>query len=97
MKKMDDGLVLRSYFKCVGCGSCAVACPFGVIQPDPTKHIVPKCDLCIDRLSEGDIPRCVQSCTSGALSYEEVDEQVADEKKNLASVRILSNFIGRRR
>jgi hypothetical protein len=27
----------------------------------------------------------------------EVDEQVADEKKNLASVRILSNFIGRRR
>jgi hypothetical protein len=43
------------------------------------------------------MPRCVQSCTSGALSFEEVDVQVADEKKNLASVRILSNFIGRRR
>jgi len=97
MKKMEDGTVLRSYFKCVGCASCAVACPFGVIQPDLTKHIVPKCDLCIDRLSEGEIPRCVQSCTSGALSFEEVDEQVIDEKKNLASVRILSNFIGRRR
>ena len=97
MKKMEDGTVLRSSFKCVGCFSCAVACPFGVIQPDLKKCIVPKCDLCIDLLKEGDIPRCVQSCTSGALSFEEVDEQVVDEKKNLASVRILSNFIGRRR
>jgi len=97
MKKMEDGTVLRSLFKCVGCGSCAVACPFGVIQPDLTKHIVPKCDLCIDFLKEGDIPRCVQSCTSGALSFEDVDEQVVDEKKNLASVRMISNFIGRRR
>jgi Fe-S-cluster-containing dehydrogenase component len=46
---------------------------------------------------EGEIPRCVATCTSGALSFEEVDTQVVDEKKNLASVRILSNFIGRRR
>jgi len=97
MKKRDDGIVLRSHFKCVGCGSCAVACPFGVIQPDLSKHIVPKCDLCIDRIEENDIPRCVATCTSGALSFEEIDEQIVDEKKNLASVRILSNFIGRRR
>jgi formate dehydrogenase iron-sulfur subunit len=97
MKKMEDGIVLRSHFKCVGCASCAIACPFGTIQPDLTRYIVPKCDLCIDRLAEDEIPRCVQSCTSGALSFEEIDEQVADEKKNLASVRILSNFIGRRR
>jgi Fe-S-cluster-containing dehydrogenase component len=97
MKKMDDGVVLRSDYKCVGCGSCVVSCPFGVIQPDLTRHIVPKCDLCVDRLAEGEIPRCVQTCTSGALSFEEIDEQIIDEKKNLASVRILSNFIGRRR
>jgi formate dehydrogenase iron-sulfur subunit len=97
MKKMDDGMVLRSNYKCVGCGSCAVACPFGVIQLDLTKHITPKCDLCVDRLAEGEIPRCVQTCTSGALSFEEVDEQVIDKNKNLASVRILSNVIGRRR
>ncbi len=97
MKKQEDGLVQRSHFKCVGCSSCAIACPFGVIQPDLSKQIVPKCDLCIDRLEEGEAPRCVQSCTSGALSFEEIDEQVADRDKNLASVRILSNFVGRRR
>jgi formate dehydrogenase iron-sulfur subunit len=97
MKKMEDGMVLRSTLKCVGCSSCAAACPFGVIQPDLKKHIVPKCDLCIDRLAEGNIPRCVATCTSGALSFEEIDDQLADDKKNLASVRILSNMIGRRR
>jgi len=97
MKKQEDGLVQRSYFKCVGCSSCVLACPFGVIKPDLTKYIVPKCDLCIDRLEEGDIPRCVETCTSGALSFEAIDEQISDSKKNLISVRMLSNFIGRRR
>lgn len=97
MKKMEDGMVLRSHFKCVGCASCALACPFGVIQLDLFKHIFPKCDLCIDRIGEGEIPRCVQSCTSGALAFEEVEDQLVDETKNLASARILSNFIGRRR
>jgi Fe-S-cluster-containing dehydrogenase component len=97
MQKMEDQTVQRSHFKCVGCASCSLACPFGVIQPDLFKHIVPKCDLCIDRLGEGEIPRCVASCTSGALSFEEVDEQVTDESKNLATARMLSNFIGRRR
>jgi formate dehydrogenase iron-sulfur subunit len=97
MQKQDDGTVQRSHFKCVACGSCAAACPFGVIQPDLHKHLVPKCDLCIDRLAEGEIPRCVAACTSGALSFEEVDEQIVDENKKLASARILSNVIGRRR
>ncbi|MDD4179358.1 MAG: 4Fe-4S binding protein [Candidatus Margulisbacteria bacterium] len=97
MKKMADATVLRSQYRCVGCRSCSVACPFGVIQPDLEKHITPKCDLCLDRLAEGDIPRCVATCTSGALSFAEVDEQVVDKNKNLISVRMLSNFVGRRR
>lgn len=97
MNKQADGIVLRSHFKCVGCSSCAIACPFGVIQPDLSKHLVPKCDLCIDLLPTGERPRCVATCTSGALTYEESEAQVTDEKKNLLSVRILANFVGRRR
>jgi len=97
MKKMEDGTVLRSQFRCVGCRSCTVACPFGVIQPDLSKHVTPKCDLCLDRLAEGEVPRCVATCTSGALSLAEADEQTADQQKNLVSVRLLANFIGRRR
>lgn len=97
MQKQEDGMVLRSHFKCVGCKSCVLACPFGVIQTDLTKHIVAKCDLCNDLLAQGQVPRCVQTCTSGALSFEEIDTQVKDDKKQLISARILSNFVGRRR
>jgi Fe-S-cluster-containing dehydrogenase component len=97
MKKEGDGLVQRSHFKCVGCHSCAVACPFGVIQPALAKQIAAKCDLCIDRLAEEEIPRCVQTCTSGALSFAVVAEEILNKTKNLISVRALSNIVGRRR
>ena len=97
MKTMDNGIVLRSHFKCIGCRSCTLACPFGVEHTYLVRQIVPKCDLCVDRLAEGEIPRCVQTCTSGALSFEAIDDQVGAEKKNLGSVRAISNVIGRRR
>jgi Fe-S-cluster-containing dehydrogenase component len=47
-------------------------------------------------LNKNEIPRCVATCTSGALSFVDVDEAAADDKKNLISARVLSNFIGRR-
>jgi Fe-S-cluster-containing dehydrogenase component len=97
MNKDEDGVVRRSAFKCVGCRSCAIACPFGVIDHNLVYHIVPKCDLCTDKLKEGEIPRCVATCTSGALSFEEVDEVTFAQKRNQVSHRILSNAIGRRR
>lgn len=57
--------------KCIGCKSCAVACPFGTMQilVQPTangmvKATAHKCDLCVDR-AEG--PACAQSCPANAI------------------------------
>lgn len=95
MRKDEDGVVRRSQFMCVGCKSCAVACPFGVIDNDLKYHIVPKCDLCSDRQKEGELPRCVSACTSGALQLVELDEAV--HKVNLTGARVTSRTPGRRR
>jgi len=69
----ESGIVRRSRMLCIGCQSCVYACPFGVIPNDLTSHLAPKCDLCEDRIREGDVPRCVATCTAGALTFEKVE------------------------
>ncbi len=87
----DNGLVVRSSFKCIGCRSCAYACPFGVIDAPLVRHISQKCNLCSDR-EEG--PRCVSACSSGALQFLEEEEI----KKMEIGVRMVSKdpFVRRR-
>lgn len=94
LQKDEFGFVKRSTMKCIGCRSCVFACPFGVISIDLMKHVTAKCDLCIDRVMEGKIPRCVATCTSGALSFEEISEASAEEE--LVGGRISSRAIIRR-
>ncbi len=60
------GLVIRSSNLCIGCRSCAYACPFGVIDAPLVRHVSQKCSLCVDR---DDGPRCVAACSSGALQF----------------------------
>jgi Fe-S-cluster-containing dehydrogenase component len=70
-------LVRRSELLCIGCRTCAFACPFGVIPDEFVRHVSPKCDLCAERVVAGGQPRCVETCTAGALSFIELDEGVA--------------------
>jgi Fe-S-cluster-containing hydrogenase component 2 len=76
--KRDEatGVVVQSNFHCVGCRSCALACPFGVIDTNLMRRMSQKCSLCQDR-PEG--PRCAQTCPTGALQF--VEESDAPDKK----------------
>jgi len=62
----QDGLLVRHHARCVSCGSCSLACPYGTIYPEFLGPIVQNCDFCLDR-ADGATPRCVETCSKGAL------------------------------
>jgi carbon-monoxide dehydrogenase iron sulfur subunit len=63
---------------CIGCSSCVLACPFGVIRR-ADGGIMAKCDLCWDRVAEGRQPACVDACKTHARKLIDANE-VADDK-----------------
>jgi len=80
--KVDpDGVVLSAAAeRCIGCGNCALGCPFGVPKIDVQRELMMKCDLCYDRTSIGKAPMCATVCPSGALFYG-TQEEVEDRRR----------------
>jgi len=62
-KSPDDGIVRVNEKKCIGCGMCTLACPYGGIYYDHEAHQSLKCDMC-----DGS-PKCVEACPYDVLSY----------------------------
>ncbi len=73
MTKRDDGIVFIDQEKCIGCMSCAGACPWTVPQRNPETNKAVKCDYCMDRVDAGLRPACVTKCTTHALQFVTLD------------------------
>jgi Fe-S-cluster-containing dehydrogenase component len=68
----DAGILKRANMLCTGCGSCAIACPFGTIYTDLIPFPSSVCDVCRGRLGPGEKPLCVNTCGDGSIEYKEV-------------------------
>ena len=70
IKRTGDGVVQSARKpRCIACGNCVVACPFGVPEVYLDRQIMMKCDMCYDRTSVGKRPMCATVCPSQALFF----------------------------
>ena len=77
--------------KCIGCRSCLLTCPFGLISMDNEGRAAQKCDMCLERFEEGIEPVCVQICPRGALSVKPVTGSMDGARKKTAEQMLKSH------
>jgi Fe-S-cluster-containing dehydrogenase component len=85
-KDEETGLTVFDNSDCIGCRSCAMACPFG--SPSFGKDgKMSKCDGCVERIKHGLEPACVRVCFTGALKcYTQEEYEQARLARSLQSI-----------
>jgi len=64
-----DGAVLVDHVRCIGCGYCVQACPYGSRFLHPVTRVADKCTWCYHRITKGLRPACVLACPVGARAF----------------------------
>ena len=92
-KRAEDGIVLVDEDKCMGCGLCAWACPYGARELDAGEGVMKKCTLCVDRIYDDDLdeadrlPACVRTCPTGARHFGDLGDPHSDVSRLVAERR----------
>jgi Fe-S-cluster-containing dehydrogenase component len=73
----EDGVILVDESRCIGCGYCMVACPYGArymvpagdTTPKGVAGVVDKCTFCYHRITRGLLPACAEVCPANARIF----------------------------
>lgn len=90
MQKREDGIVFSDPELCIGCQTCAVACPFGIPTLNSGTGKIAKCDGCRDRVDLGLWPACALKCPTAALVFGSRQRVVQERREREAEKRVQS-------
>jgi len=80
-KDPETNLTIYDTTNCIGCHSCAMACPFGVPSFGADNKMV-KCTGCFVRVHNGMRPACVSVCPTNALQLVDLDAPAQIKPEN---------------
>lgn len=86
IKDQETGFTIYDNTNCIGCKSCALACPFGAPRYRPSDGKMIKCDGCNTRVKYGLQPACVRACSFGALTCVPEDEYMENNEKKACNM-----------
>ena len=78
-----DGVVLLDRDRCMGCGYCIQACPYGCRFLNHELGVADKCTLCYHRITRGLPTACVQACPVGARLCGDLNDEDSLIRKKL--------------
>lgn len=84
-KEEETGFTVYDNTNCIGCHSCAMACPFAAPCFNSEGKMV-KCDGCITRVKNGLKPACMKVCPFDAIKLTDKEERVNNARMQAAKV-----------
>jgi NAD-dependent dihydropyrimidine dehydrogenase PreA subunit len=84
--RRPDGIVIIDPVKAKGQKQIVSGCPYRVIEWNEEAQLPQKCILCAHMLDKGEkVPRCVESCPTGALVFGDLDDPKSEIAKLMAA------------
>lgn len=80
-KDAKTGIVAIDKDLCIGCGDCAVTCPYEIPVVVKDEGIAGKCDFCSTRVADGELPYCVAACPTRTRYFGDIDDPDSEISK----------------